>query len=348
MSGQQEQGGTRRTRVGVVGGGGWGARVVETFHKIGALGAICEVRDDQRTLLASRYPGIPTFGAVDRMLEETGRGGRRGGHAAPSPPCRGRPRPLRAGRDVLVEKPMTIESREARDLVEMADAGDRILMVGHLLLYHPAYNELHRRIQAGELGDIRYLHGRRLNLGRVRAVENVLWSFACHDVAVLLHMLDELPESVSCVGGRFVQAHIDDVAWLTLRYPSGRVAQLQVGWLEPELVRRWTVVGEKACAMVDETAKPQFTLVRQGVDAKTLAHTREGSETPELPAEEPLRNEAEHFLECIEQHKTPRSCGLQGLAVVHLLESATTSLRSGGDWVRIDHELLRRPVRATR
>lgn len=347
MSGQQDQVGARRTRVGVVGGGGWGARVVETFHKIGALGAICEVRDDQRALLASRYPGIPTFAAVDRMLAETDVAG----VVVATPPHLHHPvaaAALRSGRDVLVEKPMTIESREARDLVEMADAGDRILMVGHLLLYHPAYNELHRRIQAGELGDIRYLHGRRLNLGRVRAVENVLWSFACHDVAVLLHMLDELPESVSCLGGRFVQAHIDDVAWMTLRYPSGRVAQLQVGWLEPELVRRWTVVGEKACAIVDETAKPQFTLVRQRVDPTTLAHTREGSEAPELPAEEPLRNEAEHFLECIEQHKTPRSCGLQGLAVVHLLESATTSLRSGGDWVRIDHELLRRPVRATR
>ena len=339
--------GTRRVRVGVVGAGGWGARVVENFHKIGALAAICEVREEQRALLASRYPDTPVFATVEQMLGEADVAG----VVVATPPHLHHPvaaAALRAGRDVLVEKPMTIESREARDLVEMADAGDRILMVGHLLLYHPAYHELHRRIEAGDLGSIRYLHGRRLNLGRVRSVENVLWSFACHDVAVLLHMLDEVPESVSCLGGRFVQPTIDDVAWMTLRYPSGRVAQLQVGWLEPELVRRWTVVGEKACAIVDETAKPQFTLVRQGVDPATLAHARHGIETPELPAEEPLRNEAEHFLECIEQHKTPRSCGLQGLAVVHLLESATTSLRSGGDWVSIDHELLRRPVRASR
>ena len=343
MTGQRKD----AVRVAVVGGGGWGARVVENFHKIGALGAICEVRDDQRAMLAAKYEGIPTFADVERMLGDTDVRG----VVVATPPHIHHPvaaAALRAGRDVLVEKPMTIESREARDLVEMADAQDRILMVGHLLLYHPAYMALHRSIASGELGSLRYLHGRRLNLGKVRGVENVLWSFACHDIAVLLHMLDELPEAVSCVGGRFVQPHIEDVAWLTLRYPSGRVAQLQVGWLEPRLVRQWTVVGEKASAIVDETASPMYTLVRQGVDPATLAHHRESTETPELPAEEPLRNEAEHFLECIVEHKTPRSPGLQGLAVVHLLESATTSLRSGGDWVNIDHDLLRRPVRAAR
>lgn len=329
----------------VVGGGGWGTNLIRTLHASARLGGVCEAHEARRESLKLEHPGVPVFASMSQMLGET-----------PDLPVIVATPPfthhrvaleaLEAHRDVLVEKPMTVSTGEAAALVEAAARGGRILMVGHLLLYHAAFQTLKQRLH--ELGDLRYLHQRRLNLGRVRSEENVLWSFAPHDIAVLLHLLEELPERVSCVGGAWVQPTVEDVSMLTLLFPSGRLATIQVGWLEPERVRRLTLVGSKGSAVIDELAEKPLRFVFQTVAPETLRCERTGEEAPDLPDTQPLAAECLHFLECVRDRTTPRSPGEQGLAVVNILESASHSLRNGGQWTKVNHEQLRARVSSDR
>jgi len=304
---------------------------------MGVLAGICEADARRRQEQAGLYPGIPVFATPHEMVDRLG--------SLPTvvatPPFTHyavTKALLEAGCDVLVEKPMTVVGDEARDLVELAEARDRILMVGHLLLYHPAVEALQTRLDS--LGRIHYLHVQRLNLGRVRREENVLWSFAPHDIAVMLHVLGESPEAVSCLGGGFVQPTVEDVAFMHLRFPSGRLASIQVGWLEPQRVRVLKIVGEQGCAVLDELGEKPLTILRQRIDPASLEARKSDVEVVPVATEEPLMNECAHFLECTRTRSRPRSPGEQGLAVVRILECASNSLRRGGDWVTVKHDEL--------
>ncbi|NDD27150.1 MAG: gfo/Idh/MocA family oxidoreductase [Proteobacteria bacterium] len=326
---------TTRQRALVVGGGAWGQNVIRTLHQMGALAAVCEMSESRRTQLAEVFPGVPVYAGLTDMLA-----------AFPKLPVFVTTPPfthhalamaaLEDDRDVFVEKPMTVSVEDARSLARHAQARDRIAMVGHLLLYTPAVERLRERLT--ELGPIRYLHAQRLNLGRVRREENVLWSFACHDIAVMLHLLDEWPEAVSCTGRGFLHPDVEDVSWMQMRFPSGRLASIQVGWLEPERVRKLKVVGEKACAIIDELAAAPLQIVRQTVDLQTLKTEVQSTETPVLDAFEPLARECQHFLDCVRDRTTPRSPATQGVAVVEILQSTTTSLRKGGEWIEVEQQ----------
>jgi predicted dehydrogenase len=251
---------------------------------------------------------------------------------------------LDAGKDVYVEKPMTLRAAEAADLVRRAEAGGRVLMVGHLLIYHPAVVKLHGLVREGALGDLRYVYAQRTNLGKVRPDENALWSFAPHDVAVILHLIGDDPEDVSARGEAFLQPGIHDVVFLYMHFPRGHLAHVHVSWLDPHKVRRLTVVGASKMAVLDD-AEPteKLRIYDKGVDAgqvvdfaRAMALRSGDIWIPRLDASEPLTLECRHFLECVRTRQRPRTDGREGLRVIRVLEAASRSLADGGRPVRLD------------
>ena len=256
---------------------------------------------------------------------------------------------LEAGIDVYVEKPFTLDVADAEELVALAERGKRVLMVGHLLKHHPAVKKLKSMIDAGEMGDVRYVYSQRVNLGKVRSDENALWSFAPHDLSVMLYLLGDEPVDVSARGQAFLQPGIEDVVFIYLRWADGRMAHAHVSWLDPHKIRRFTVVGSKRMAMFDDMEPSEKVKVYdKGVDTKesaegsfvdfARAHTvRQGDIwIPKLDGAEPLKLECQHFVECVRSRATPLTDGRDGLTVVKVLAAAQASLERQGVPVRLD------------
>lgn len=253
---------------------------------------------------------------------------------------------IQAGKHVLVEKPMALTVAECEDLIRAADSQDRILMVGHTFLYNEAVRSLKDYVTSGELGDILYLYSQRLNLGRVRQDVNALWNFAPHDVSIALFILDEDPVEVSARGFDYLQPGIVDVVFLTIVFPSGVAANIHISWLDPQKVRRMTVVGsDKMLVYDDVSSDAKLTIYDRGVDriptsdsprdfrnfAEFQLILRKGDVMiPSIQFPEPLRIECSHFIECIRSGKEPLSDGTHGLMVVRILEAAQTSLDNRG------------------
>jgi predicted dehydrogenase len=238
---------------------------------------------------------------------------------------------LAAGKDVFVEKPLTIDVDDARDLVARAAAADRILMVGHLLEYHPAILKLHELIESGELGQIRYLISNRLNLGKIRTEENALWSFAPHDIAVILRLVGMLPFEVVATGGSYVSPNIADVTVTQLLFDNGVRSHIFVSWLHPFKEQRLVVIGSRKMASFDDVAK-ELILYDQRVDWK------QGQPVPikgdgvkvQYAQDEPLQQECLHFLQCIRTRRAPRTDGAGGVQILEILHAAQRSLVSNG------------------
>ena len=253
---------------------------------------------------------------------------------------------LEADKDVYVEKPFTLDVAEAEELVRLAETRQRVLMVGHLLKHHPAVRKLKALIDDGSMGDVRYVYSQRVNLGKVRSDENALWSFAPHDLSVMLYLLGDEPVDVSAVGQAFLQPGIEDVVFTYLRWADGRMAHSHVSWLDPHKIRRFTVVGSKRMAMFDDMEPSEKVRVYdKGVDTKgddfvdfSRAHTvRQGDIwIPKLDGAEPLSLECRHFTECVRSRATPLTDGRDGLTVVKVLAAAQASLKLSGAPVRLD------------
>lgn len=255
---------------------------------------------------------------------------------------------LRAGKHVFVEKPMALKAEQAAELVRLADEHGRVLMVGHLLRYHPVYVRLKEMVDAGELGPIHYAYSTRVNLGIVRSHENALWSLAPHDLAVLLDLMQARPLWVTASGQSYLQQGIEDVVFATLHFDGGRMAHVHVSWLDPHKIRRLTVVGARKMAVVDDMqAAEKMRIYDKGVDfsagyvpygdAVTL---RIGDiQIPYIRVEEPLRLEAQHFIDCVREGRRPRTDGREGLAVIRVLEAAQRSLHRRGAPVEVDDGL---------
>jgi len=304
-----------------IGSGAWGRNIVRTLHHMGALGVVVEAAPHLREQLAGDYPGLeivehygdlfnrPDICAVTiatpavthhRIAKEW----------------------LLAGRDVFVEKPMTLTAAESEDLVAIAENHGRILMVGHLLLYKPAVQFIRDYLAAGSLGKVFTLHQERLKLGKARIVENALWSLGVHDVAALLYITGEVPEKVSFSGHRGLQTGIEDDTYLHMTFADGRIAHLHTSWLWPEDRRGLKVIGEHGMLLYDEKAE-SVTLVKKRIDAQ-LNNVDEGSELLfEAPKNfQPLTVEMQHFMDCVQSRQSPLSCGRNGLNVVRVLELA--------------------------
>ena len=319
--------------VGVAGLGYWGPNLARNFAALPGceLTWLCDASGPVRDSVAARIPGVPITPQLDDLLADPALDAVV--LATPVPTHADLAvRVLEAGKHCFVEKPLALSVADAERAVGAAEAAGRVLMVGHLLEYHPAVSTLKGIVESGELGDIHYVYSNRLNLGKLRADENALWSLGAHDVSVMLHLLDEEPTSVEARGESYMREGIEDVVFCYLRFPSGRAAHLHLSWLDPHKERRLTVVGSKRMATFDDMdLERKVTVYDKGFDENVSSYgeyiTRSGDiYSPRIPSREPLRLECEHFVECLRTGTPPRSDGHSGLRVVRVLESLQNSL----------------------
>jgi len=315
-------------KLAVIGAGHWGKNLIRNFHELDSLDGIVEYEEERLADFLEQYPDAEGFASMHEFLE-------RDDYTAvviATPAETHYPlakQALEAGKDVYVEKPLALHVSEAEELHRRATELDQILMVGHLLLYHPAIVKIKEMIDNGDLGKIYQIYSHRLNLGKVRQEENALWSFAPHDISVILHLLQSMPDRVSCQGGMFLQPNIHDVTLTTLEFPENQLAHIHVSWLHPFKEHRLVVVGSKKMLTYEDSApEKELRLYDRGID------WTEGEPIPrkndwmsvEYPDTEPLKNECQHFLECIETRKQPLTDGQNGVDVLQVLDSAQESL----------------------
>lgn len=310
-------------KIGVIGAGKWGQNVVRTLYNMGALAGVAEADSGLRDLLSSQYPDIPLYADYRPLLESDVPAV---AIATPAPTHHEVAKAaLQANKDVFVEKPLTLSASHASELVTLAEDRDRVLMVGHLLLYQPAIQRIKAEIEAGRIGQVFSLHQERLNLGRARSVENSLWSLGVHDVAVFLHLVGEEPSDIQVVGHSGITAEIEDDVYLHLNFASSIQAHLHVSWLWPERRRQLVVVGSRGMLVYDELAQT-VTFHDKGIN-RDLSNRENGSTVLFEGAEQPLQLELQHFLDRILDRNAPLSDGPSGLHVVKILEQAEALLR---------------------
>ena len=315
--------------VACIGGGYWGKNLVRNFHALGVLSWICEVDAAKRQQFVADYPGVNVTADLAEVLADPATAAVAIATPAETHGTLVR-QALHAGKDVFVEKPLCLSIDEGRSLVALAAAQQRILMVGHLLWYHPAILKLQQLIEAGELGRIRYIYSNRLNLGMIRREENILWSFAPHDISVILGLLGEMPDHIEAQGGNYLHDRIADVTVSLLSFPSGVKAHVFVSWLHPYKEQKLIVVGERQMAVFDDVAGdhklmlyPHVILWKGQVPVPNKAKGR----AVELEQVEPLRAECAHFLESVESRRAPRTGGEEGLRVLTVLQQCQSALQ---------------------
>lgn len=330
----------RHVKVGVLGAGYWGPKLIRNFQEIpdAEMAMVCDLQEDRLAHIGELYPAIRLTKDYRELLASDVEAV---AIATPIPThYQLAKEALLAGKHVLVEKPLTSNSEQAEELVELAAETGLTLMVGHTFEYNPAVEYLRRLVSSGELGRIYYINATRVNLGIFQPDINVVWDLAPHDVSILMFVLGAVPVNVSARGGAYVQRRIHDVAYLTLHFPDEILADVRVSWLDPCKIRRITVVGSRKMVVYDDVEPTEkIKIYDKGVDVPPYSDTFEEFHlsyrygditTPAIPNVEPLRVECEHFLHCVRTGEKPRSDGQNGLEVVRILEAATRSLLNGG------------------
>ena len=336
-----------RIGIAVVGTGDWGANLVRNYANLpGArLVAVCDADPQRLAKTAAQYPGVRAAASVAEVARDADVQGVVVAASAVSHHALAKAL-LEAGKDVYVEKPLTLEVGHAEELCRLAREKGRILMVGHLLLYHPGVQYLKKAVTERAIGDLLYIYCQRVNLGKVRQDENALWSFAPHDLSVILHLIDHEPVDVVARGSAFLQPGVEDVVFVDLRFPSGQTAHVHVSWLDPHKLRKFTVVGTQKMVVFDDMeASEKIKVYDKGVDVRTGQVVSYGDALtvrsgdiliPKISLQEPLKIECLHFVECVRERKRPLSDGIGGLRVVKVLDAAQRSLKSGGKPVSIE------------
>ena len=320
-----------KIKVAVVGVGYWGRNIVRNFHELGALALLCDADRSVEEGCRQEYESVRfcrDFSVVlsDPSIAAVALATPAATHYEMAKAA------LEAGKDVFVEKPLAIDVKQGEDLVELAASKRRILMVGHILRYHPAVVKLQELIQDGALGQINYLYSNRLNIGKIRTEENILWSFAPHDISVMLALLNETPNRVTCQGGAYLNHHVFDVTLSLFEFPSGVQAHIFVSWLHPVKEQRLVVVGTEKMAVFDDTAEHKLILYPHRVEWRNRVPTavKAKGEIVDLDNREPLRAECQHFLDCVGSRTSPLSDGAEGLRVLRVLDACQRSLLRGG------------------
>ena len=321
------------TRLGVVGLGYWGPNLARNFDRLpdAELAWICDASGQAVERWAPSFPDARTSTDLEELLADEALDA-----VVVATPVSTHAelalRVLQAGKHCFVEKPLAQSAAEAEQVVEAA--GDRVLMVGHLLEYHPGVDRLKQLLDSGDLGDIRYVYSNRLNLGVLRTSENALWSLGAHDVSVILRLAGEEPLECRAVGESYVHEGVEDVVFAYMRFPSGLAAHMHLSWLDPHKERRFTVVGSRRMATFDDMElERKLTVYDKGFDEDYSSYgeyiARSGDAfSPRIPNEEPLRIECRHFLDCVRTGAEPRSGAQSGLAVVRVLEALQQSLEA--------------------
>ncbi len=327
--------GQKPVTIAAIGLGNWGRNHLRTFAGLPG----CRVKymhDQDRSALeelSPLYPGIRPVETLEPILADPEVRAAVVATTARSHYELAR-QVLESGKDVFIEKPMTMEAEESEKLVALAEGRGLLIQVGHLLLFHPAVQHIKRLIDNGELGRIYYIYSQRLNLGVVRNDENSLWSLAPHDISLANHLLGGVPERITARGGCYLRPEIEDVMFLTLAYPGERLAHIHVSWLDPHKVRRLTIVGSSKMVVFDDMEPSEkIRIYDKGAvvpeyDAYGVAvKIRTGDIViPTLPNPEPLQLQARHFIECVRERRRPRVDGRDGLAVVRVLNEASREM----------------------
>lgn len=322
-------------KIAVFGCGYWGKNLVRNFEQLGALTAVCDPTPAGRETARQISPTASIHEDIDAVLNDPNIHGvviatPAVTHAEITQ------RALKAGKDVLCEKPLALRYEDALHSVELAEKNERILMVGHILEYHPAILKLRQMIEEGQLGKVQYAYSNRLNLGKIRREENILWSFAPHDIAVILRLFGSAPFQVSASGSAYVQPNIADITVTQLLFDNGQAAHIFVSWLNPFKEQRLVVVGSQRMVTFCDVNK-ELILHDQRVDIKEgmpIPVKGEGTKIA-YPADEPLRLECQAFLKAIETRQPPITDGRSGLGVLRVLQAAQRSLITHGQPVQI-------------
>jgi UDP-2-acetamido-3-amino-2,3-dideoxy-glucuronate N-acetyltransferase len=320
--------------VAVVGSGYWGQNLIRNFHNLGALKLICEKNDTLLDKFREQYPGIKTCLAFNDVIRDDEIDA-----VVISTPSETHYRLAReallAKKHVYVEKPLVLNENEGRELIGLAEENNRRLMVGHLLQYHPVFVHLKGLAASGELGRINYIYSHRLNLGKIRREENILWSFAPHDISMILTLAGEEPESVLSTGGNYLHQKIADVTTTHLEFPSGLQAHIFVSWLHPFKEQKLVLVGDRKMAVFDDMQpwKDKLLLYPHKINWQDSLPIPDKGEAERIDVEhdEPLRLECQHFLECVNSGSQPITDGYEGLRVLRVLNASQRSLDLKGD-----------------
>lgn len=317
--------------IAVIGSGYWGKNLVRVFHEIGALKGVCDINKDILADLKVKYKGIRTTDSLSDVLSDSSIKA----VAIATPACKHYEmarEALLSDKDVFVEKPLSLKVEEGEDLVKLAKEKNRILMVGHILQYHPAINKLKELISSGYLGKIQYIYSNRLNIGKLRTEENILWSFAPHDISVILSLIGKEPKNVCAFGEAYLQEGIYDVTLTILDFPSQIKAHIFVSWLHPFKEQRLIVVGNKRMAVFDDTNPTEKLIIYphtiEWKEGRIPIAQKAEKEIIQIQNGEPLKLECQHFLECVEKRKEPKTNGEEGLRVLKILNMAEDSLKN--------------------
>lgn len=315
-------------QIAVVGTGYWGKNLVRNFHQLGALGALCDNSPLAEANMREKYSGVPYYRDYSQVLANPGIDA----VVLATPAITHHAMAMKAmesGKDVFVEKPLALDSAQGEDLLRMAERSARVLMVGHILQFHPAVIRLKEMIGSGELGRLQYVYSNRLNIGKIRTEENILWSFAPHDISVMLALLGEEPCETSCSGSSYLGNAVADVTLSRFAFPSGVAGHIFVSWLHPFKEQRLVVVGADKMAVFDDAAREKLVLYPHKIEWRNRIPVAEKAEghAVALDNSEPLANECRHFLECLESRMAPKTDGHEGLRVLRVLEACQRSMQ---------------------
>lgn len=318
------------TRIAVIGCGHWGKNLIRNIAEIGCLHAVCDHQVSQAESFANSYDchaltfsEILNCNEVDAVMIASPAEC----HADMAAAC------LSAGKHVFVEKPLALDINEGKRLIELSSQYGKTLMVGHLLQYHPAYIEAKRMVKEGELGKLHYVYSNRLSLGKFRQEENSLWSFAPHDISMILGLIDMQITSVYATGSCHLHPHIEDITTTHLKFETGVEAHVHVSWLHPIKEQKLVIIGDKGMLVFDDSQPWESKLQLYSHQVNWVAgmpvpQKADGKNISLVPCE-PLRCECEHFIECVVSGQIPRSNGEEGLRVLKVLQAAQRSMRQG-------------------
>ena len=336
----------KQIKVGVVGCGYWGPNLVRNFRSLPdcSMKMMCDVSENRLTHLKSLYPEVEGEMNYNHMLNGVGLDAVIIATSVKShfPMAR---ESLLSGKHTFIEKPMAASSGECEELIDIAREKGLVLMVGHTFLYSPAVRKIKEIVQRGDIGDIRYICARRLNLGIFQKDINVAWDLAPHDIAIILHIMETNVLTINCAGSAHITPGVEDVTAMWLNFPGNRSAIIHSSWLDPKKIREMTIIGSKQMIFYDDVSQLEkirvFDMrVERPPHYDTFAEFNYAYHygdvhVPHLKHEEPLKIECQHFLDCINQGTTPLTDGKQGLELVRILEASSQSLKRGGASVNL-------------
>jgi predicted dehydrogenase len=334
-------------KVGVVGCGYWGPNLIRNFRSLHdcTLKVMCDVNEERLTHLKSLYPEVKGETNFENLVNNSGIDAIVIATTLKSHYAMARAS-LLAGKHTFIEKPMAASLEECQELIDIAQQNGLVLMIGHTFLYSAAVKKIKDIVDWGDLGEIRYISARRLNLGLFQQEINVAWDLASHDISIIQHIMGEMPISVNCRGSAHITPGVEDVTSMCLTFSKDRSAIVHSSWLDPRKVREMTIVGSKRMIVYDDVAPLEKirvfdSRVERPPHYDTFAEFHYAYHygdvyAPYIKQEEPLKTECQHFLDCIREGKTPLSSGVQGMEMVRILEASSLSLKYHGSAIRMD------------